>query len=108
MGPNSSTNNLSKNRALVLDCAYRPINVVSWPKAVMMDFTQKVWGMVTSASDLKRIPLDVTHEPIPPTIEFLLGVNMGGDWGTKSNQNLEHNNIIKNHGVCLAAEVERE
>ena len=50
--------------------------MVSWPKAVMMDFTQKVWGTVTSASDLKRIPLDVTHEPIPPTIEFLLGVRV--------------------------------
>lgn len=36
-----SGNNLSKHRALVLDCAYRPINVISWPKAVMMDWTQK-------------------------------------------------------------------
>jgi hypothetical protein len=34
-------NNLHKNRALVLDCAYRPLNVISWPRAVMMDWTQK-------------------------------------------------------------------
>jgi hypothetical protein len=34
-------NNLSRHRALVLDCAYRPINVTSWPKAVMMDWTNK-------------------------------------------------------------------
>lgn len=34
-------NHLGLHRALVLDCAYRPINVASWPKAVMMDWTQK-------------------------------------------------------------------
>ncbi|KAG1654279.1 hypothetical protein FOA52_005659 [Chlamydomonas sp. UWO 241] len=34
-------NNLGRHRALVLDCAYRPINVVAWPKAVMMDWAEK-------------------------------------------------------------------
>eukprot|EP00197_Chlamydomonas_leiostraca_P007221 CAMPEP_0202865676 /NCGR_PEP_ID=MMETSP1391-20130828/6291_1 /ASSEMBLY_ACC=CAM_ASM_000867 /TAXON_ID=1034604 /ORGANISM="Chlamydomonas leiostraca, Strain SAG 11-49" /LENGTH=345 /DNA_ID=CAMNT_0049545541 /DNA_START=225 /DNA_END=1263 /DNA_ORIENTATION=+ len=32
---------LSRHRALVLDSAYRPINVVSWAKAVMMDVSEK-------------------------------------------------------------------
>jgi len=34
-------NNLSRNRALVLDSAYRPINVITWAKAVMMDLLDK-------------------------------------------------------------------
>lgn len=41
---------MSRHRALVLDCAYRPINVITWAKAVMMDWARKVlrtgvWGV---------------------------------------------------------------
>ncbi len=30
------------HRALVVDSAYRPVNVISWSKAVMMDVAEKV------------------------------------------------------------------
>ena len=47
IGPVS--NHLSRNRALVLDNAYRPINVVNWFKAVMMNELNKVSHKLTSS-----------------------------------------------------------